>query len=511
MPDNSSSNKRIAKNTLLLYVRMLLLMAVSLYTSRVVLATLGIEDYGLYNVVGGIVTMFTFISMAMGNSTVRYITFALGKGDKEELKSVVSAASVIHFALAFLILLLAETIGLWFLHNKMVIPEGRMVAAEWVYQFSVISCMISIISVPYNAMIVAHEKMGVFAFISILDAVLKLLIVYLIQITDFDKLIFYAFLILCVYILDRIIYQVYCVRHFDEARKIRFTTKIPQLTDMTSFAGWSLIGNLAYVGFTQGLNILLNLFFGPVVNAARGVAVQVQGAVKGVVTNFQTAVNPQIIKSFANEDYNRLHQLIYSSSKFSFYLLLLLVLPIAIEAKFILGIWLKEVPDYAVAFTILTLCISLIEPLSNPIGVANNATGKIKIYQIVEGGSLLLIVPIAYLVLKLGGNPVSVFVVQMVVLILVQIIRLFLVCHKIKMPKSKYVKYVLLPVSEVALLSPIFPITMYKLLPNNFLSVLFVILLSMICVIAFAYSMGLEDKERIFLRTKVTSIIQRKK
>lgn len=508
MPDNSSSNKRIVKNTLLLYARMLLLLVVSLYTSRIVLATLGAEDYGLYNVVGGIVTMFTFINAAMGNSSHRYITFALGKGDEKELREVVSATCMIHWGIAIVILILAETIGIWFLYNKMVIPEGRMVAAEWVYQFSVVACMVSIISVPYNAMIIAHEKMGAFAFISILDAVLKLLIAYMIQVTSADKLILYAALILAVGILDRLIYQVYCNRHFEESKHIRFK-KYPQLKEMTSFAGWCMIGNLAFVGYTQGLNILLNLFFGPAINAARGIAVQVQGAIKGFVTNFQTAVTPQIIKTYSQQDFHRLHNLVFYSSKFSFFLLYCMVLPFSLEAKTLLGLWLVEVPDYTVIFTILILWIMLIEPLSNPIDKANQATGTIRNYQIVEGGSLLLIVPLSYAVLRLGCKPYAVFIVQLVVMSLVQIVRLFLVCHKIKMSKREYVRKVLLRVFIVAVVAAIVPSALYLLMPQSILSFFTIIVVSVMSVLFFSYSLGLNKREKAMVLEKARGVILR--
>lgn len=509
MPDNNiSSNKRIAKNTLLLYARMLFLLVVSLYTSRIVLATLGIDDFGIYNVVGGIVTMFTFLNAAMGNSSHRFITFALGKGDIKELKRIVGATCLIHWILAGFILVLAETVGLWFLHNKMVIPAERMVAAEWVYQFSIISCIVNIISVPYNALIIAHEKMGAFAFISILDAVLKLLIVFLIQHVGGDKLILYAALILGVSVLDRFIYQIYCRKKFEEAKHIRFS-RFVQLKDMTSFAGWSLVGNFAYIGYTQGLNILLNMFFGPAVNAARGIAVQVQGAVKGFVTNFQTAVNPQIVKSYAQGDFGRLHTLVYSGSKFSFYLLLCMVLPISIEAKTLLGLWLKEVPDFAVIFTILTLLILLVEPLTGPIDRANMATGKIKSYQILEGGSLILILPIAYVVLKLGGAPYTVFIVQMVTMYLVQILRLFVVCHKIKMSKLEYIKRVLIPIICVSISSSIIPVNLYVFLPQSITSFVIVVISSIISVLSCSYFLGLNTGERKMIKGKVVAICEK--
>lgn len=490
-------------------MRMLLLLAVSLYTSRIVLATLGVEDYGLYNVVGGIVSMFTFINMAMGNSTNRFITFSLGKGDKKELKDVVGAACLIHWAIAILILIFAETIGLWFLHNKMVIPEGRMVAAEWVYQFSIVACMVTIISVPYNAIIIAHEKMGAFAFISIMDAVLKLLIVYLIQITGFDKLIFYAALILCVNILDRVIYQVYCVKHFEEARKIKLSTKFPQFKEMTSFAGWSLVGNLAFIGYTQGLNLLLNMFFGPAVNAARGIAVQVEGAIKGFVTNFQTAVNPQIIKSYAQKEYDRLHVLIYSSSKFSFFLLYCMVLPICLESSTILNVWLKDVPQYAVIFTILILITSLSEPLRNPIDRANQAAGNIRNYQIIEGGLLLLIVPLAYAVLKMGAKPYFVFIVQMIVMYSVHVVRLFLVCKKIKMSKREYVKRVFVRVFCVAAIAAVLPMILHMILPGSLLVSALIIVVSVLSVLICSYYVGLTKNEKQLVITKVSAIVNK--
>jgi len=510
MRDNSSSNKRIAKNTLLLYARMLLLLVVSLYTSRIVLATLGVEDYGLYNVVGGIVTMFTFLNAAMGNSSHRYITFALGKGDEKELQEVVGTTCLIHWTIAIIIFILSETIGLWFLNNKMVIPESRMVAAQWVYQFSIIACMVAIISVPYNAMIIAHEKMGAFALIAILDAVLKLLIVYLIQVAGSDKLILYAALILGVNVLNRLIYQIYCKHHFEEAKHIKLK-RYPQLKSMSSFAGWSLIGNLAFVCYTQGLNILLNMFFGPAVNAARGVAVQVQGAIKGFVTNFQTAVTPQIIKSYSQGNYQRLHTLVYSSSKFSFFMLYCMVLPISLEAKTLLGLWLEDVPDYAVVFTVLILWIMLIEPLSNPIDKANQATGTIRNYQIVEGGSLLLIVPISYIVLKNGGEPYAVFIVQFIVMAVVQILRLFLICHKIKMSIRDYVLNVLVKVALVAFVSAIIPVLCFVTLPQSILSFFVVILISVISVLLCSYFLGLTVNERCMVNRKIDALITKLK
>jgi len=503
-----SDNKRVAKNTILLYGRMFLLLAVSLYTSRVVLSALGFEDYGIYNVVGGIVAMFSFINMALANSTSRFITFSLGKDDLDDSRQVFNACFIVHIIIALVIILLSETVGLWFLYNKMVIPESRMYAALWVYQFSVIACVASILYAPFNAIIIAHEKMSAFALISILDAFLKLLIVYLISVFRDDRLILYAFLLLCVSITDIIIYLIYCKRKFPEVKFERIKNK-NNPEEIMGFAGWSMIGNLAFVGYTQGLNILLNLFFGPIVNAARGVATQLQSAVMGFVTNFQMAVNPQITKSYAQGDFNRLHTLVYASSKFSFFLLYCIILPLSIESKSILSIWLVDVPDYAVQFTVLTLFARLIDTLSNPIGISNNATGTIKTYQIFEGGSLLLIVPIAYLVLKLGGNPTSVFWVQLIIMYAVQILRLFLVCGKINMSKKEYCKKVLLRIIPVAVVSAIIPLMLHQLLPSSIVSSIVVVLISIGSVLLFSYLIGLEYNERLMLQKKAIEIKNR--
>ena len=487
---------------------MILLLCVSLYTSRVILAALGFEDYGIYNVVGGIVTMFSFINMALANSTSRFITYALGKGDLANSRQTFNASLIVHVIIAIVIVLLSETIGLWFLYNKMVIPESRITAAFWVFQFSIVSCVASILYSPFNATIIAHEKMSAFAFISILDAVLKLAIAFLISITHFDRLVFYAFLFLCISLLDILIYLYYCRKHFPEVRLLKLhDTRV--LKEIMGFAAWSMIGNLAYVGYTQGLNVLLNIFFGPVVNAARGVATQLQSAVMGFVTNFQMAVNPQITKSYAQEDFSRLHTLIYASSKFSFFLLYCIILPLSIESKTILSIWLIDVPDYAVQFTVLTLFARLIDTLSNPIGIANNATGTIKTYQIFEGGSLLLIVPIAYLVLKMGGNPTSVFWVQLIIMYAVQILRLFLVCSKINMPKKEYCTKVLSRITPVAVVSAIIPLMLHQYLPTSIISSIVVVLVSICSVMLFSYMFGLEYNERQMLLQKALEIKQK--
>lgn len=507
--EQNSNNKRIAKNTIVLYLRMIFILCVGLFTSRVVLNTLGVEDYGLYNVVGGFVTIFAFLNGAMATATQRFITFELAKGNLERQRITFSTAIIIHFALATIILVLAETIGLWMLYEKLVIPEGRFTAAMWVYQLSIASCFLSIVSLPYNAMIIAHEKMSAFAFISIMDVVLKLVIVYFLTIAPFDRLIFYAVLLFGVQLLDRIIYGYYCSRNFAEARFVLAFDK-GIFKEMGNIAGWSLFGNLAGVGYTQGLNLLLNMFFGPAVNAARGVAVTVQGIVSGFVSNFQMALNPQITKSYAINDLERMHTLIYASSKFSFFFLLILVQPIIIEAETILTIWLKLVPAHTVAFLRFTLCIMLVDSLANPLMVSSQAVGKVKVYQSVVGGTLLLIVPFAYIALRLGGNPEIVYAIHFIIAIVAQFFRLTIVARMIQMSLSLYFKKVLMRIISVVFISTIPLIVICRIVPQTIgYSALIIILTTIINILAIVY-VGVGKIERSMVLNKVKNLINSK-
>lgn len=509
MSDNSSNNKRIAKNTIVLYLRMILILVVGLYTSRVVLNTLGVEDYGLYNVVGGFVTVFAFLNGAMSTATQRFITFELAKGDLQRQRTTFSTAINIHLALALVITILAETVGLWFVYNKLVIPADRFTAALWVYQLSIAALFIQIVSIPYNAAIIAHEKMSAFAFISIMDVTLKLAIVYALTLVSWDKLIFYAVLLFLVGVLDRIIYGAYCGRNFPEA-KYSFTIDKSLLKEMTNIAGWSLFGNLAGVGYTQGLNILLNMFFGPAVNAARGVAVTVQGVVSGFVANFQMALNPQITKSYAVNDLSRMHSLIYASSKFSFYLLFMIVWPIMIEAQEILTLWLKLVPDHTVWFMRLILFIMLIEALANPMMISSQAVGKVKVYQSVVGGLLLLILPLAYIALRLGANPESVFIVHLLMATVAQFFRVLIVGRMINMPLLEYARIVLLRIAAVFILVTIPTYTLYSILPDGHLFTLLILLLTFLTECIVIVAVGLTQSERSMIFKKVKDIVNNK-
>lgn len=502
MTNTTETNKRIAKNTLLLYFRMLFMMAVSLYTSRVVLNALGVEDFGIYNVVGGVVAMFGFLNSAMSTSTQRYITFELGRNGFKQLNKVFNISISIHAFISIAILILAETIGLWFLYHKMTIPIERMDAALWAYQGAIASTIVLIMSVPYNATIIAHEKMSAFAYISVLEVVLKLLIVYLLLIGDFDKLKLYAVLMFTVQLIIRFIYGNYCKRHFPET-KILFCKDWTLFKNMLAFAGWNLWGNCAAIAFTQGVNILLNMFFGPAVNAARGIAVQVQNAVTQFSFNFQTALNPQITKSYATGDYTYMHKLIFRSSKFTFFLLLFLSLPILLETEMILTIWLGNVPEHTVNFLRLILCVTIIDATANPLMVSAAATGKVKIYQSVVGGILLAILPISYMVLKLGGNPESVFIVHLSICIIAFIARLYIIAPLVNLKLAQYFKTVILKCFTMLIIALILPISLNILLPYSFANFFLVCLSCIISILFSMYFIGLDQDEKRFISKKI--------
>lgn len=504
---NSENNKRIAKNTLMLYIRMLFTMGVSLFTSRVIFQALGVEDYGVYSVVGGIITMFSFINGGMVSATQRYLTFEIGKGNLLQLKKVFSTSLQIHALIALIVVLLGETIGLWFLYEKMVIPADRMTAAFWVYQCSIVASVVSIMSVPYNADIIAHEKMSAFAYISILDVVLKLAIVYILYISPWDKLITYAVLILSIQLAIRYVYTRYCNKHFEETHYHHQLDK-SLFKEMFAFAGWSFWGNLAHVLYTQGINMMLNIFFGPVVNAARGIAVQVQTAVQGFVGNFQMALNPQITKNYATGNLTQMHLLMFRSARFSFFLLYLLTLPILLETGYILTLWLKTPPSETVSFTQWMIAISLIYTTSSPCVIANQATGKVKLYQMVVGGLLLLILPLSYFALKLGLPAYSVFIVHFCVESVAQISRMLMLRKLIQLPLRAYFQYIYGPIILVILTSCLLPIYVHYMLPYGIVRFLLVGVSCAVSVGASAFTLGLTKSEKSFFYNKALNLLR---
>lgn len=505
MSNTTENNKRIAKNTLLLYFRMLFLMAVSLYTSRVVLNALGIEDFGIYNVVGGVVAMFSVLSGSLSAAISRFITYELGKGNQENLNKIFSSAVTIQLGLAGIIILLAETIGIWFLNVKMNIPEVRMEAANWVFQFSILTFAINLISVPYNASIIAHEKMSAFAYISILEAVGKLTIAYLIAISPIDKLIFYAILMCVVALIVRFTYGNYCKRHFNECT-YHFIWDKQLLKSMFSFAGWNFIGASSAVLRDQGGNVVINLFCGPAVNAARGIAFQVNNAVNQFVVNFMTALNPQITKSYAAGDKGYMMTLIFQGARLSFYMLLLLSLPILVNTHYILALWLKIVPEHAVLFVQLILIFALSESISQPLITAMLATGKIRNYQIIVGGLQMMNLPLSYILLRLGYFPEVVIVIAICISQCCLAARLILLRGMIGLSITKYLKNVYLNIIVVCIIAVILPLISAYYIKESFINFILISLIAVICTLSSIYFLGCNNQEREFIHQKLGTI-----
>lgn len=477
---------------------MLLIMALTLYTSRIVLNTLGFEDFGIYNVVAGFVSMFAFLNNAMASATQRFLSFEIGNKDFIQLRNVFSMSVNIHFIIAFVILLLSETIGLWFVNTQLNIPPERMVAVQWVYQFSILTLMVNIVSVPYNAIIIAHERMNVFAVVSIVEVSLHLLIVFMLQWFGFDKLKLYAVLMFSVSLIIRLIYGIYCKNKFKES-KFRLFWNQPMFKTLMSFAGWNLWGNVASVIMGQGINILLNIFFGPVVNAARGISYQVKGAMSQFVGNFQIAMNPQIIKSYASGNTKYMNLLIFKGAKFSFFLLFALSFPVLIETQFILEIWLKSVPEYTKIFTQLVIIIILIDSMSGTLRTAAQATGRIKLYQGVVGGLLILNLPFSYAMLKLGYTPEITFYVGILISIIALICRLIILKKLIELEITKFFIEVIIKGFLVVIVSCIlfFGIIHFtkQILTNEYLT----IILAIIICISSIYFVGLDKIEKKYI------------
>ncbi len=503
-----SNNKRIAKNTIYLYFRQILVMVVSLYTSRVVLATLGEIDYGIYNVVGGIVTLFTFLNFAMGCATNRFITFELGKKDYEKLNIVFSYSIIIHTIIAIIILILGETIGLWFFNTQMNIPAERMYAASWVYQFSIFTCMINIMCVPYNALITSHEKMNIYAMFSVLETVLKLVIVWILVIGGYDKLILYAILLFSVGLLMRILNQVYTIRTFKHIHFVKVKNK-QTLKEMIGYAQWSLVGSLAVILFDQGVNVLLNIFFGPAVNAARGISIQIKNAVTNLSNNLQQAINPQINKSYASGNITYMHTLIFASSKYTYFIMFAMIFPISLFINQILSVWLVEVPDHTAYFSILILIACILQAIGQPISNAAGANGNIKKFQIVIGFINLSLLPVAWILLKIYPIPEIAFGLHILINIIAQIARLIIVKPLISLSLKEYLNKVVVPCFITTLIAMPIPIIMKIIFPTNLIYSGIIILTCVVCTIICVYYIGMTTGERIAISQKIKPLITR--
>lgn len=508
MSETSQNNKRIAKNTLLLYVRMLLLMVISLYTSRVVLNALGVDDYGIYNVVGGIVVLLAFLNNAMAGSTQRFLNFEMGTQDSDALRRVFSTSIHIHVIVAFVVLILGETIGLWFLNTHMNIPELRITAANYVYQFSLITCVANFLSVPFNATIIAHERMSAFAYISILEGVLKLSVAIAVYYAPFDKLIFYGSLMLFVGLINNSCYATYAFRHFAECRGVSRRINKDKMREMLSFSGWTIFGNLGYILHTQGIAIIINMFFTVAVNAAQGIANQVNGVVQQFLSNFLLALNPQLVKSYASGDIEAMHKLIIRGCKFAFCLVAFFVVPLVIETPTILKTWLGIVPEYTIIFVRMVLLILLVNSLTGILSTSKGATGNIKIYQITLTTIGAFHLPLVWGAFALGYGPEYSMYVYLVIVIILQILRALFVCNSLHLSKRLLFSEVAVRCSLVLLISSVLPTLLHLYLPVSLITSIIICIAGMLSVTITSLFIALTPHEREVVYSYVGKVMK---
>lgn len=511
---NLSSNKRIAKNSIFLSIRMVVVLCITLYTSRVVLHALGVEDYGVFNVVCGFVSMFAFLNTSMSNGIQRFFNFELGKNGVDGANKVYKTALLIQLILGLIIIVLTESFGIWYLHNKMVIPEGRMFAAEWVFQISIIQFLVVIMQVPYTAAVMAHEKMDFYAIVSILDAVLKLGLVLVLPHVGYDKLIVWGLFGLIIHILVLILYFIYCKTKFKEIHLGNGLLKIekPLFGSMLGFSGWNIFGSFSNMMRDQGINLIINLFFGPVVNAARGIAVQVNAAISGLVSSILTPVRPQVIQSYARGELDRSMRLTFSISKLSLCFLFLLALPVCVEIDFILNLWLGGVvPDHTQAFCIIILITSATLIPMGALATLVHASGKMWKYQLIGSTVKLISVPIAYVMLKLGYAVEWAFIMVLLFDAIGLIVGMFII--KTLMPFSirSYFRYVVLPIVPVLFVSLLMDWLMHSFLSNEIVRVLAVFILGSLILLALVYFIAMTKEEKKLINSMVVNYIKRKR
>lgn len=496
MSNSSENNKRIAKNTVLLYIRTIVIMVINLYASRIVLRTLGVEDYGVYNAVGGVIAMFSVISGALSAAISRFITFELGKGRIDRINMVFSTSVNILVIISIIILILAEPIGVWFLNTKMQIPPDRMIAANWVFQCALFSFCINVLAVPYNSAIIAHEKMSVYAYISIFEAIAKLGVVYLLVVLMLDKLIVYSILLAIVALILFLLYYAYCRSHFKECH-YHFSFDKPLTKEMIGFAGWSFLTSTTYVFNTQGINILSNLFFGVTINAARGIATQVDGAVMQFVNNFTMALNPQITKNYAQGNNDGCFRLVCKGTKFSYFLMLLFAIPLIAETDFVLHIWLGEtVPEYASLFIKLGLIAIVIDRIGVTITTACMATGNIKAYTIFVSLSASLAFLLSWLFFKLGMSPESAYYAFIISYFVVNVTRLVMMKKLCGFSIRVFIKEVVIRIGLTTIIALIVPVTILLSLPSSFLRFFVILIFSTISTLLCSFFVGMTGSER---------------
>ena len=508
MSTSQINNQRIAKNTVLLYIRTLFVMVVSLYTSRVILQVLGVEDYGVYQVVGGMVAMFMVISASLSTAISRFITYEIGTGNADKLSRIFATSIIIQIFLSVIIFVLAEVVGIWFMKTQMQIPDDRMTAAYWVLHCSLLTFVINLLSVPYNACIIAHEHMRAFAYVSIVEVLLKLGICFLITFSSIDRLISYSVLMAVVALLIRVIYTVYCHRRFEESNaKLSFDKRI--FKEMFGFAGWSFFSNTMSIFNNQGVNMLINVFFGVTLNAARGIATQVEGAVLQFVNNFTMAVNPQITKSYAAGDKEGMHLLVCRGAKFSYFLMLMMAIPLICEADKILHLWLVEVPSHAVILVQLSLVLGLLDCIGNTGYTACVATGRLKKYALIITSIGILEFPLSWIAFKLGGAVELSYYIYILVKAAVLIARMFLLRNMVGLPVKMYVKEVFLPISLTTILAIIPSILVVLLISESILRLIISMFVGVGVTGIVSLFIGMTMNERTVIIEKVQVFIKK--
>jgi O-antigen/teichoic acid export membrane protein len=485
---------------------MLFLMLVYFYTSRVVLRGLGVEDYGIYNLVGGFVALFSLVSAALTGACSRFLNFEMGMGNKDKLSAVFSTSVLIQLILVLFVVVLAETAGLWYVNHKMVYPEERLVAANWCFQFSVLTFCMNLVTVPYNASVVAHEKMEIFSYVSIYQGIATLVIATVLGAVSFDKLIFYAGMLCLIQISVQFIYQIYCRKHFVECRRLQSFDKTIMM-QMLSYSLWHFAGNGAVVLKTYGVDVVINLFFGPTVNAAKGITNQVEAAVQQFVGSFMMAMNPQITQSYAEGNSDYMLSLVNKGARFSFYLVLLLSLPIIINTHEVLNLWLGQVPVFAADFVRLTLVTVIVGTLSKPLVTAQNATGNVRNYQLVVGGIVLLNLPLSYLALKMGADAKMVMLVALALEIVALFVRVFMISFTVKAFRPVlFVSKVILNCMYVLALSAIVPYLMTIWLPQTNSTFILNVIICFLCTVASAFYVGCNKEERFYILSKAKAV-----
>ena len=509
MSSNISSKSTIAKNTTLLYGRTVLIMIVTLYTSRVVLQALGVEDYGVYTAIGGVVSLLTVVIGPIDSAISRFLTYELGRGDQDKLKKYFSTGLTIMVLFSVLSIVVLETVGLWFLNNKMVVDSNRLIAANWVLHLSIAAFVVNIISSPYRAAIIAHERMSLFAYMGILDAILKLAVAFLLKISGYDKLIIYAVLLLLVSMLVRFIYTIICNKEFEECRKVKLSIEKELFGGLFSFAGWNMFGAAASVCRGQGINILFNLFGGPIVNAAFGIANQVNSAVGTFINNFTTALNPSIIKSYASSQNDYMMSLVYQGAKYSYFLVLLFALPLLLETEYITQLWLGQTPDFSVPFIQMMLIYTLIDAYSKTIMAGVHASGNIKMYQFVIGSLQVLLLPLAYILLKVGLTPIFVLFAMVVIDVVALFVRMIMARGIFSLSIIDFVKKVLFITLLTTLIAIPLPMFFRMIMPQGLVRFVIVICLSLITTIGSVLLFGCTKTERTSIFSKMKQVRER--